>query len=161
MNSTTFSEFKMAFPNDRDTQNGPQGPRRMKGAEPPLVVQILSVIAFGIFGIVAIALAFAAFWVAGLVLAVIIAWTWAGNRTFGGRHGWRKPDGKPSFADVTPASHSTKSSGNSWFDAYRADMLRKLEQESADFDSFLARLRAARDATEFDQFMEERANTTA
>jgi hypothetical protein len=46
-------------------------------------------------------------------------------------------------------------SGNRAFDEYRADTLRRLEQEQGEFQDFLARLRGARDKTEFDQFMAE------
>lgn len=48
-------------------------------------------------------------------------------------------------------------SGNSAFDSYRADTLRRLEEEQEAFESFLQRLRAAKDKTEFDAFMEDRA----
>lgn len=47
--------------------------------------------------------------------------------------------------------------GNSAFDAYKADTLRRLEQEQQDFEAFLERLREAKDKSEFDQFMDERA----
>lgn len=50
-----------------------------------------------------------------------------------------------------------KPSGNSAFDAYKADTLRRLEQEQHDFEAFLERLREAKDKAEFDQFMDERA----
>lgn len=46
---------------------------------------------------------------------------------------------------------------NASFDAYRADMLRRVEKEQDEFDGFLDRLRAARDQAEFDQFVDERA----
>ena len=46
--------------------------------------------------------------------------------------------------------------GNAAFDAYRADTLRRLEDEQAAFEGFLKRLREARDKAEFDQFMEDR-----
>jgi hypothetical protein len=36
--------------------------------------------------------------------------------------------------------------------------LRRLEDEQREFRDFLARLRAAKDKTEFDQFMAERGN---
>ncbi|MEM9850633.1 MAG: DUF2852 domain-containing protein [Pseudomonadota bacterium] len=49
-------------------------------------------------------------------------------------------------------------SGNSAFDAYREDTLRRLEEEQLAFQSFLQRLRDARDKAEFDQFMDERAS---
>jgi hypothetical protein len=47
--------------------------------------------------------------------------------------------------------------GNSAFDAYKADTLRRLEEEQDRFEAFLERLRDAKDKAEFDQFMEERA----
>lgn len=52
---------------------------------------------------------------------------------------------------------ATRSSGNSAFDAYKADTLRRLEQEQEAFESFLQRLRDAKDKAEFDQFMDDRA----
>ena len=48
------------------------------------------------------------------------------------------------------------SSGNHAFDEYRAETLRRLEDEQRDFFEFLNRLRHAKDKAEFDQFMAER-----
>jgi hypothetical protein len=48
------------------------------------------------------------------------------------------------------------SSGNSAFDAYKADKLRCLSEEQQNFQDFLQRLRDAKDKAEFDQFMEDR-----
>ena len=48
------------------------------------------------------------------------------------------------------------SSGNWAFDEYRAETLRRLEEEQREFKEFLDRLRHAKDKTEFDQFMAER-----
>ena len=48
------------------------------------------------------------------------------------------------------------SSGNRAFDEYRADTLRRLEEEQREFKEFLQRLRFAKDRAEFDQFMAER-----
>jgi hypothetical protein len=53
------------------------------------------------------------------------------------------------------------SSGNHAFDEYRADTLRRLEEEQREFREFLQRLRAAKDKAEFDQFMAERRNRPA
>jgi hypothetical protein len=50
------------------------------------------------------------------------------------------------------------SSGNRAFDEYRADTLKRLEDEQREFRDFLARLRQAKDKAEFDQFMAERRN---
>ena len=50
-----------------------------------------------------------------------------------------------------------RSPGNAAFDAYKSDTLRRLEEEQHNFEAFLERLREAKDKSEFDQFMEERA----
>ncbi|HMK80457.1 MAG TPA: DUF2852 domain-containing protein [Xanthobacteraceae bacterium] len=50
------------------------------------------------------------------------------------------------------------SSGNHAFDEYRAETLRRLEEEQREFKDFLNRLRFAKDKAEFDQFMAERRN---
>ena len=50
------------------------------------------------------------------------------------------------------------SSGNRAFDEYRSETLRRLEEEQQEFRDFLARLRMAKDKSEFDQFMAERRN---
>lgn len=47
-------------------------------------------------------------------------------------------------------------SGNRAFDEYRAETLRRLEDEQREFLEFLERLRHAKDKAEFDQFMAER-----
>src|SRR3954463_14916709 len=60
----------------------------------------------------------------------------------GGSRGWGQPP----------------SSGNRAFDEYRTETLRRLEDEQREFREFLARLRFAKDKTEFDQFMNERRN---
>ena len=56
--------------------------------------------------------------------------------------GWRKARSAPS--------------GNRAFDEYRAETLRRLENEQREFKEFLDRLRHAKDKAEFDQFMAER-----
>ena len=50
-----------------------------------------------------------------------------------------------------------RSTGNRAFDDYREETLRRLEEEATEFQSFLQRLRHAKDKAEFDQFMAERA----
>jgi hypothetical protein len=49
-----------------------------------------------------------------------------------------------------------RSSGNSAFDEYKAETLKRLEDEQHEFQEFLRRLRASKDRAEFDQFMGER-----
>ena len=53
------------------------------------------------------------------------------------------------------------SSGNTAFDAYKAETLRRLEEEQQAFESFLQRLRDAKDKREFDDFMTDRARIAA
>ena len=48
------------------------------------------------------------------------------------------------------------SSGNRAFAEYRAETLRRLEEEQREFKEFLDRLRHAKDKAEFDEFMSER-----
>ena len=59
---------------------------------------------------------------------------------------------------VRRVSRQPASSGNHAFDEYRAETLRRLEEEQKEFGSFLDRLRFAKDKAEFDQFMAERRN---
>jgi hypothetical protein len=47
-------------------------------------------------------------------------------------------------------------SGNRAFDEYRAETLKRLEEEQREFVDYLERLRKAKDKAEFDQFMAER-----
>ncbi len=139
-------EFHNDAPTSRTTRN-----------DPPVIIQVLSVIAFGVFSIVAVSLAFAAFWVAGLIVAAVIGWTWAGSRMFGSRRDGSQNGASQTIRAVAPTMAPQKRSGNASFDAYRENMLEQLEQESRNFDSFLGRLRDARDASEFDAFLDERA----
>ncbi len=48
------------------------------------------------------------------------------------------------------------SSGNKAFDEYRAETIRRLEDEQKEFLEYLEKLRQAKDKQEFDQFMAER-----
>ena len=50
----------------------------------------------------------------------------------------------------------TTQSGSPAFDAYRTETLKRLEDEQAEFDGFVRKLREARDREEFDRFMSER-----
>ncbi|MGJ8545290.1 MAG: DUF2852 domain-containing protein [Sulfitobacter sp.] len=95
--------------------------------------------------IAAMVLGFIAFWPVGLALLFYMIWS---KRMFSKsncsqrrqRHG---------------ALHST--TGNRAFDAYKADTLRRLEEEQSNFETFLERLREAKDKAQFDEFMDERA----
>ena len=54
-------------------------------------------------------------------------------------------------------SRAFRPSGNSAFDHYKTETLRRLEDEQEAFEAFLSRLREAKDKAEFDQFMDDRA----
>ncbi len=48
---------------------------------------------------------------------------------------------------------ATPDSTHSAFEEYRAQTLQRLDQEQREFQEFIARLRAAKDKAEFEQFM--------
>ncbi len=50
------------------------------------------------------------------------------------------------------------STGNTAFDSYRDETLKRLQDEQKAFNGFLNNLRAAKDKAEFDQFMDNQAN---
>jgi hypothetical protein len=52
--------------------------------------------------------------------------------------------------------HAPSGQSSAAFEEYRQQTLRRLEQEQAEFKSFLEQLRLAKDKSEFDQFMTER-----
>lgn len=96
--------------------------------------------------IAAMVLAFILFWPAGLALLAYMIWS---KRMFTSACSSRRSARSLGHA-------TTRSSGNSAFDAYKADTLRRLEQEQEAFEAFLQRLREAKDKAEFDQFMDDR-----
>ncbi len=99
--------------------------------------------------IAAMVLGFIFFWPAGLALLAYMIWS---KRMFSGCKSARK---------MNTAKYAFKSSGNSAFDAYKAETLRRLEEEQDAFQEFLKRLREAKDKAEFDQFMDDRARRAA
>ena len=59
------------------------------------------------------------------------------------------------------AMRAAQATGNRAFDSYKAETLRRLEEEQEAFEAFLQRLRTSKDKTEFDAFMEDRARANA
>jgi len=100
--------------------------------------------------IAAMVLAFILFWPLGLALLAYMIWS-------------KKMHCQSKYGTSGCARRSGvgRSTGNSAFDAYRDETLQRLEEEQRNFESFLQRLRDARDKAEFDQFMEERAKEAA
>jgi len=97
-------------------------------------------------------LGFIVFWPVGLaILAYLI---WSGRMGFwkcGGAGRWHRAE-----EPVSRRRRDKDTSGNSAFDEYRMETLRRLEDEQSEFQGFLERLRHAKDKAEFDAFMAER-----
>ena len=110
-------------------------------------------------------LGFVIYWPLGLALLAYLIWSgrmgcWNGR---GSNHRRNFDDARERFRDVwwNGVRRRAPSSGNSAFDEYRDEMLRRLEEEQREYKAFLARLRHAKDKAEFDQFMAERRNSGA
>ena len=94
-------------------------------------------------------------WIATMVLFFILAWPiglvilgymiWSGRMSCS-RKSWR-------------IRNRNGQTGNTAFDDYREETLRRLEDEQSAFEAFLGNLRRAKDKAEFDQFMTERRST--
>ena len=95
------------------------------------------------------------FWPIGLALLAYMIWS---KRMFSSNASCGRRSRRNS---IHAARAAMRPSGNQAFDAYKADTLRRLEDEQASFEQFLERLREARDKAEFDQFMDERATKAA
>lgn len=105
--------------------------------------------------IAAMVLGFVFIWPVGLALLIYMIWS---KRMFSKScsHKRHAMTGDQHYA----RRHGFRSSGNTAFDAYKAETLRRLMDEQEAFEDFLERLRAAKDKSEFDQFMDERADAT-
>ena len=118
-------------------------------------------------------------WLAVAAAAALISWP-LGLATFaylagsGRLYSWRDGRGRlpggwlnlgggsvGSTPDGTGRGSRAPSSVNQAFDAYRADAISRLEEEGREFQTFLDRLRQARDKAEFDAFMADRRGRPA
>ncbi|MDE9449165.1 DUF2852 domain-containing protein [Aliiroseovarius sp. Z3] len=105
--------------------------------------------------IAAMVISFIFFWPIGLALLAYMIWS---KRMFSKSCSHRRSTETTAWKDARYARrHGFSTSGNTAFDAYKAETLRRLMSEQEAFEAFLERLRAAKDKSEFDQFMEERA----
>jgi hypothetical protein len=99
---------------------------------------------------------FIIWWPVGLALLFVAIWNKrVGRFMFGRDRGTQGFDGCAGRKDGA-GMRGSRPSGNQAFDEYRADTLRRLEEEQGEFAQFLDRLRFAKDKAEFDQFMAER-----
>lgn len=107
--------------------------------------------------ITAMVLGFIFFWPVGLALVAYMTMTNRWSKTMFGQSCRKSRHGH--WDQKWTAQRVHTSSGNTAFDAYKAETLRRLEEEQAAFEGFLNRLREAKDKQEFDAFMEDRART--
>ena len=110
-------------------------------------------------------LAFIIFWPIGLAILAYLIWSGRMGCWRDGGHGrWhndRKHRWRSGAESWFGGGRRAASSGNSAFDEYREDTLRRLEDEQQEFKDFLERLRHAKDKAEFDEFMAERRRRAA
>ena len=97
-------------------------------------------------GVAALVLGFMVKWYIGLAVLGYMMW--------GGRIDDLAEDAINAFRKFT--SPAPASSGNAAFDAYKAQVLKDLEEEQKNFDEFVNHLRQARDRDEFERFMKSR-----
>jgi hypothetical protein len=103
-------------------------------------------------------LGFIVFWPLGLTILGYMIWSGrmrCGNHVKRQNRMWHGMCGKASRHE----SRRNESSGNSAFDEYRTDTLKRLEDEFEAFQEFLEQLRMAKDKEEFDNFMTSREQT--
>jgi hypothetical protein len=94
-------------------------------------------------------LGFVLFWPVGLALLAYMIWS---KRMFS------KSCGQSRRHRYSHMKAAMRPSGNTAFDSYKTETLRRLEEEQDAFEAFLQRLRDAKDKAEFDQFMDDRAH---
>lgn len=109
-------------------------------------------------------------WIATMVLGFIVWWPvglavlgfliWSGRMgRMGCRHGgwgrWHR-EGREGWRGYGAREMGRRDSGNSAFEDYKMETLKRLEEEQGEFLDFLQRLRHAKDKAEFDQFMADR-----
>ena len=102
-------------------------------------------------------LSFILFWPVGLGLLAFLIWSGRMGskrcRFGGGRWRFDREGGERESHSHRAYGFGPRTSGNSAFDEYRAETLKRLEQEQEEFMQFLERLRFAKDKEEFDAFL--------
>jgi hypothetical protein len=114
--------------------------------------------------IAATILGFIVFWPIGLAILGFLAFSGRMRFACGGDGPWSHGAGRwynTAQSDGRGCGWGARrreppSSGNAAFDEYRAETLRRLEEEQKEFVDYLERLRQAKDKAEFDAFMAER-----
>lgn len=140
----------VAQPMTHDFSSNDHAPYR-----PPFALRIVSLVFFAGFSIPVTIVALNIFWPAGFVLGLVIAVQW--TKIMGLSEGTPLTRAVDALRPKNATPDAPQSSGNASFDAYRTELLNRLETEQQQFDTFLVRLRDAKDKSEFDSFMEDRA----
>ena len=110
-------------------------------------------------------LSFILFWPVGLALLIYLKGS--GRMFCSKRYGqWTMPDARAACGEFRGWKRRqgwgrSGTSGNVAFDEYRVETLNRLDEEQREFRDFLDKLRAAKDRSEFDQFMADRRNRPA
>jgi hypothetical protein len=102
--------------------------------------------------ILAVVAGFIVWWPLGLAALAYVLW--AGPIDTLADDGARRL--REAFGTRSAPKESGMGSGNAAFDAYKAETLRRLETEQAEFADYVNRLREARDREEFERFVAER-----
>ncbi len=113
-------------------------------------------------------------WPLGLVALALTIWSMkmmCGHHRHHGDHDWsarwqermmaKRARWEQRVAEHFERHHRAPSSGNRAFDEYRAETLRRLEDEEKEFREFLNNLRFAKDKAEFDDFLANRRKPPA
>ncbi len=95
---------------------------------------------------------FVLWWPLGLAVIGYILWGGSVDGLLDDAAAWAKARFNAKTAPQAPTT------GNAAFDAYKAETLKRLEDEERAFSEYLAKLRDARDRDEFDRFVAERDN---
>jgi len=112
-------------------------------------------------------LGFVVFWPVGLAILAYMIWSkrmfnrsscgpWGRHHRHHSREDWEQM--KDAWRSMGQTMRPT---GNAAFDSYKAETIRRLQEEQEAFESFLQRLRQAKDKSEFDHFMDERARAAS
>jgi len=121
--------------------------RRAAGLPKPAVIAIVII-------------GFLLWWPIGLVALAFMIWSRSMGCGYRGMSRWQHKMERMRGRMGEGGFWQPPSSGNKAFDEYRAETLRRLEEEQREFQEFLERLRVAKDKAEFDQFMAERRRSS-
>ena len=98
-------------------------------------------------------LGFVLWWPLGLAVLAYFLWS---ERMMCCQFGFGRRNEHPrDMGQIQDGFRQPRTSGNRAFDEYRAETLRRLEEEHRAFQEYLERLRVAKDRAEFDKFMAE------